>query len=189
MSVKDWIQLTASLITAITSVAAIIISVLALKTTKRSIENANRPYVVAYLNWDWLQNNLREWLIIKNFGKTGAVINSIEFSEPWLNSQNDQPIFNKMDGYFIAPNQKFVSFAEIDASGDGHERARKKPITITIHYSWDEGSKSEDFTHTFTPDAYTQFETSRQVSGFSDNISSLEKFLSNWANEFIRRNM
>lgn len=187
LSPSNWIEIISIIASLVTSATAIIISVLTLKTTKESIDEANRPYVVAYLNWEWLDMNLREYLVIKNFGNVGAIIDSIDYSEPWINSQNDQPIFDAMDNYFIAPNQKYVSLSEVDATGSGHERARKNPITITIHYHWQK--HSDYFKHTFAEDAYEQFETSRRESGFNGDDKSMEKLIYRIAHEFIRRNM
>lgn len=178
-----------SIITAATSIIAIVISVRSLKATKRSIEDANRPYVVAYLNWEWLDLNLREYLVIKNFGKSGAIIRNITFSEPWKNSQNQQPIFNNMDGYFIAPNQKFISLAEVNTVGTGPERARKTSITMTISYTWDKGRQSDNFTHTFSADAYKNFEVSGRSSGFHGDLKSIETLVYRIAHEFFRTHM
>ncbi|WP_203642895.1 hypothetical protein [Levilactobacillus andaensis] len=186
---KDWIQLITSIITAITSIVAIIISIRSLNTTKRSIESANRPSVAAYLNWEWLDSNLREYLVVKNFGKSGAIITSIVFSETWKNSQNQQPIFNDMNGYFIAPSQKFISLAEVNANGTGPERARKVPITMTINYTWDKGNKSDSFTHTFSADAYKNFEVSRRDSGFNGSPINIETLIYRIAHEFFRTHM
>lgn len=189
MDTKDKMQLITSIVTATTSIIAIIISIRSLKATKRSIESANRPNVVAYLTWDWLDINLREYLVIKNFGKSGAIITNIIFSEPWKNSQNQQPIFDHMDGYYIAPNQKFSSLAEVNTFGAGPERARKKPITITINYSWDKGNQSDSFTHTFSADAYKNFEVSRRDSGFYGTPQSSETLMYRIAHEFFRTHL
>lgn len=187
LSPSNWIEIISIIAGLITSVTAIVISVLTLKTTKESIEEANRPYVVAYLNWEWIDNQMREFLVIKNFGSTGATIDSINYSEPWINSHNEKPIFYDMDGYFIAPSQKYVSLAEVDASGNGHHRSRTHPITLTINYSWK--SNSDYFKHTFKADAWKQFEASRAESTYWGDDKSTERLIYRIAKEFSRRNM
>lgn len=187
LSPSNWIEIVSIIASLVTSVTAIVISVLTLKTTKESIDEANRPYVVAYLNWEWIDEHLREFLVIKNFGVTGATINSIDYSEPWINSHNQKPIFYDMNDYFIAPSQKYVSLAEVDATGKGHPRSRTNPITLTINYSWN--GHSDSFKHTFTTDAWKQFEASRAESPYWGSEKSTERLIYRIAKEFSRRNM
>lgn len=183
---KDWIQLATSIVTAITSIIAIVISVCSLRATKRSIEDANRPYVVAYLAWMWLDDNLKEYLVIKNFGKTGATIENISYDEPWLSPTTKVSVFGKMNGYFLAPDQKYTSLVEIDATGQGHARSRKVPVTMTINYSWKDGTKRDTFKHTFSEKAYDNFTYMRRVTGFDGNIENAEKLFYKAADEFFR---
>ncbi|VDG23712.1 hypothetical protein [Lactiplantibacillus mudanjiangensis] len=178
MSVSSW----SSLITALTSIVAIIISVSALITTKKSIEDANRPYVQAYLKWMWFDQNLEEYLIIKNFGKTGANINSISFSDNWTNSFNNEPVFPDMKNVLIAPNQAFETQTELDAAGTGNGRNRKNPITMTIKYSWSNGYKSDTFRQTFSADTYKNFELVRTETGHDD----FNKLFYRAVKEFLR---
>lgn len=183
---KDWIQLVTSIITAATSIIAIVISVRSLRATKRSIEDANRPYVVAYLAWMWLDDNLKEYLVIKNFGKTGATIKSISYDVPWLTPTTNTNVFGNMNGYFLAPDQKYTSLVEIDATGQGHARSRKVPITMTINYNWKDDTKRDTFEHTFSEKAYDNFTYMRRVTGFDGSIENSEKLFYKAADEFFR---
>lgn len=189
MSIADWIKTIPSIVTAITAIIAIIISVISLRATKRSIENANRPNVVAYLSWEWLDKNMREYLIIKNFGNTAAIIEEVRFSKEWINSHNEKPIFSKMNGYIIAPQQSYVSLSEDDATGEGKNRARTSNITMTILYSWDKGRKHDYFSHTFSAEAWKEFEVSRRGSGFTGENAELQEIIYRTSHELIRRNM
>ncbi|ODP93013.1 hypothetical protein BGC39_14650 [Levilactobacillus brevis] len=174
-----------SIITAATSIIAIVISVRSLRATKRSIEDANRPYVVAYLAWMWLDDNLKEYLVIKNFGKTGATIKSIvrcTLAHPHYKYK----CFGNMNGYFLAPDQKYTSLVEIDATGQGHARSRKVPITMTINYNWKDDTKRDTFEHTFSEKAYDNFTYMRRVTGFDGSIENSEKLFYKAADEFFR---
>lgn len=76
---SDVIQLIGILASLITSVIAIIISVLTLKQNSKMIDETSRPYVAIYAKTTNFQSP-QYYLVIKNFGQTGATISSIKCS-------------------------------------------------------------------------------------------------------------
>lgn len=59
--------MTATLVGIITSIIAVVISVISLKVTRKSIEKANRPYIVVYGDYIQVLDSIQEHLIIKFF--------------------------------------------------------------------------------------------------------------------------
>ena len=76
----------------------------------KMIRNSTRPYIVAYSQVTNFQNPVF-YLIIKNFGNAGAVIDdfncSIDLSSVSF-SENMKP-FNNICGTFLAPGQSIMS--------------------------------------------------------------------------------
>ena len=72
---SDVIQLIGILASLITSVIAIIISVLTLKQNSKMIDETSRPYVAIYAKTTNFQSP-QYYLVINNFGQTGATISS-----------------------------------------------------------------------------------------------------------------
>lgn len=105
MNISNWIQLVAVVVTLLTSIIAIIISVKSLKLTKKSIEDANKPYIVIYEERIHVASTIHPYLIVKNFGKTGAVINYINFYPKF---GSDREPFGRFKKVFIAPGQSYT---------------------------------------------------------------------------------
>lgn len=115
MGLKEIIQISASLVGIITSLIAVLISVLSLKQTQKSIEEANRPYVVVYRDYIQVLGNIQEHIIIKNFGKIGATIKSLSFEPQYKDSLREQEIFKNIENTFIAPNQSISTITSNNA--------------------------------------------------------------------------
>lgn len=109
---------------------AIIISVFALNQTKRSIEEANRPYVVVYRDYIQVLSNIHEYLVIKNFGKTGAIIDSVLFEPGYYDSMRNKVVFNNIEDTFIAPGQSLSKVVSTNAFAV----ERSENIKVTIKY-------------------------------------------------------
>lgn len=124
VSITDWIQSLTAIISLIISVIAIIISVKSLKLTEKSILDANRPYVTMYVETiDTIY--FSKDLVIKNFGKTGAKIESLIFDTE-LDEINKEKNMQSVVGGMIMPNQKFTTAIKNDFN---------KEIKVHIKYS------------------------------------------------------
>lgn len=131
--ITDWIQAVVAVISLITSTIAVVISVKSLRLTQKSILDANRPYVTMYIDSvDTIY--FSKDLVIKNFGKSSARIDRIEFDTE-LDQLNKEKKMQSLIGGMIAPNQKFTTTLENDF---------KKSVTADIEYSDLNGKKYKE---------------------------------------------
>jgi len=118
-----------SIIGVIVAVVALGISVASLIQNQKSIERANRPYVVVYIDILQLLSTRNKFIIIKNFGKTGALINSLTFTPEYYSSPLQQKVFANIKNTFIAPGQSFTTIKDLSKLDD------YKEVTAQINYS------------------------------------------------------
>lgn len=93
----------------ITSIVAIVISIKTLKQNSQMIEESTRPYIVVYSRTTNFQSP-DYYLIIKNFGQTGAVVTSIscDYDLSLCSFSKTHIPFKHFNGTFIAPGQAFL---------------------------------------------------------------------------------
>lgn len=110
MSTSNIIETIGIIASTTVSIIAIVISVMTLKQNNKMIEESTRPYIVVYSKTANYQDP-RFYLIIKNYGSSGAVITKFicdhdlaEFSY----NKNITP-FKNICGTFIAPGQSFMT--------------------------------------------------------------------------------
>lgn len=89
--------------------------------TRESIQEANRPVVVVYLDYTYTVSSLKEYLVIKNYGKTAATIDLIEIS-PDIKILKDSSIFSQSIPFILAPNQVFSTILRTNALGLDNEK-------------------------------------------------------------------
>ncbi|MBC1286999.1 hypothetical protein HB818_14650 [Listeria booriae] len=124
MDISDVIQIIATFITGITAIISVIIAVKSLQITQKSIEDANKPVVVCYL--DIVDVGFyKRYFIIKNFGRTPAKIMSMSFQN--LQSKIGRNNLESLNNTIIAPNQKFVVLLDDDYTN-------KDNFSVTICY-------------------------------------------------------
>jgi len=121
---SDFIQLVSILISSLIAIISIVISVLTLRQTNKITQEANRPYVVVYLETISVTGTPMLYLVLKNFGKSGAVIDSITYS-PKYKSKFEREPFISMLNYFIAPNQSVTT---------AYSNEDNSAVTFTIKY-------------------------------------------------------
>lgn len=102
MDISTWIQV-------IASVLGIVISVIALVRDHRIRKDSLRPYVICTTKAITVQKITYCYMVLKNFGQTGAYITSVR-ATPGLKSfsfkaQNNP--FSNMKMQFIAPGQSY----------------------------------------------------------------------------------
>lgn len=109
ISISNWISILSSFATILISIVSICIALKSLKVAKQSIVEANRPYVVCYLSFIDV-GNPATYLVIKNFGVTGATIKSITCNKTFENNNYRINGFLKnFNNHFIAPGQSFAT--------------------------------------------------------------------------------
>lgn len=90
------------------AVVPIVISILTLRLTSKQIEDSTRPYLAIYQTKINL-GQVRSILILKNFGQSAAIIESIKYSDKLLDLsyRSDMKPFMSIPGTTIAPGQSF----------------------------------------------------------------------------------
>ena len=74
------------------------------------IETSNRPYLGIYFKTIYVKGQPQNFIILKNFGKTAAIINSIDCSieiENYLFAKSYNP-FKHLPGLTVYPDQSFT---------------------------------------------------------------------------------
>ena len=116
MTTSNIINLACTIVTALTSVISIIIAVSTLKQTNKITKEANRPYVCASLEYIAMTPIKELYLVIKNYGATGATIKSVSFSKTPTFLLGTK-MFENLTNSFIAPGQSISTtgnFKDID---------------------------------------------------------------------------
>ena len=139
LTVSDIIEIISIIVSAILSIVSLWIAVKSLKQSQQSIELAelsieesNRPYVVVYRDFIQVLSTAHEYLVIKNFGNTGATIDSLKI-DPSYSSDRDIHFndFSNLKNTFIAPGQSISS--AIFANVANNKRAGETKIFIKYH--------------------------------------------------------
>lgn len=130
MSISDKIEIASIIFSSLLSAIAIIISVLTLIQNNKMIEESSRPYIAISKHVVAISNP-REYLILKNYGSTGAEIVDIKCSIPIENLLKENPDkrepFSYLIGTFVAPNQTFSPIIST-------KNVQEENISFTITY-------------------------------------------------------
>lgn len=169
---SDKIQIISILVSTLIAVISILIAIATLRQTNKITEEANRPYVVIYLDVIQVTSTFCYYLVVKNFGNTGAVIDSITFTPDFDTKYNYKP-YEDFKNHFIAPNQSITTACDFSKP--------YKPITFTINYHKDKKKYSDSFI--INPSATSGLILSKVTPSNSD---SLEKVIAYSTQELIR---
>ncbi|SCM96435.1 Uncharacterized protein BWINRASL_03517 [Bacillus mycoides] len=176
---ENIIQMISIILTTTISIISVVIAVKSLKTTQKSIEEANRPYVVVYQEQIQVLANIRTYIVVKNFGKTGAVIESLTF-EPNYYDAADKPAFKSLENTFIAPGQSIMTVASTN-----NLPSENGGITVaTIKY--------KDTNQDYTEKISLNTQLIRELIFSKTNPSksqSIESVITKTAEELLRRNI
>lgn len=135
----DW-NIIASVLSALVGIISVIIAVLTLQQNNKMIEESTRPYVAIYLGYANFQNS-NLYLVIKNFGSTGATIDSFKpsFDIGTISHIESKPLFEGIENSFIAPNQSYRAVIDL------HKLKEKTTEEFFIKYSTPFKSYEETF--------------------------------------------
>lgn len=108
LTMSDKIQLCGIILSTLVSLIAIVISVLTLRQNNKMIEDSTRPYIVMYTGTTNFQSP-SYYLIMKNFGQTGAYITSFRCDYDLAKcSYNDKRApFSNIENTFLVPGQSY----------------------------------------------------------------------------------
>lgn len=107
ISVSDAIQLVGIMASLLTGIIAIVISVKTLNQNNQMIEESTRPYITIYTGATYFQDT-DYFIILKNFGQSGAYITSFNCDRVFEPSRGlDSIPFQHIVGTHVAPGQSF----------------------------------------------------------------------------------
>jgi len=123
LNVSDWIQIISIAATTLISIVSVIIALKSLNLTRKSIENSNKPFLACYIEMIEV-GHFQKYLIIKNFGRTPAIITNIHFDRKITGLGRFGEI-NSIKDAMIAPGQKFISVLDVK---------EKDTVTVVLEY-------------------------------------------------------
>lgn len=167
MSVSDKIEIVSIICSSILSIVAIVISVLTLVQNNKMIFESNKPNIVIFSKVISFTTPY-SYLILKNFGNSGATILNIQYDKN-LKSSFDRIPFKNIENTFIAPNQSFVYPLLPDIKLD-------ETINFTINYKYLNKEYSEICTVTFEhykDITYTKIHSSKDIKELSDVLQEM----------------
>lgn len=109
-SISDWLEFFGILASLITSIIAILISILTLRQNSKMIKESTRPYIIICGK----TINCQEpsfYLVLKNYGASGAIITKFNCNYNLANFSISSSLtpFEHICGTFIAPNQSMIT--------------------------------------------------------------------------------
>jgi len=152
LEISDWINVVLCILSFVLAVISVITVIITLKQNSKMIKNSTRPYVVAYKNITYFQNT-NYYIILKNFGQTGAVIEKFKFNIDLQNYSHldGDRIFEHIEGTFIAPQQSVMACVDtVKLFKDGIDI-----IEFTITYSDGINKYNEKYKINFLADTDT----------------------------------
>lgn len=97
------------IISSLIALIAVVISIATLQQNRNMLEESTRPYITVYVTETNFQKPTK-YLVVKNFGKTGALITKFKTNPDLLvytRSPGLRP-FGKIENSFLAPDQSHV---------------------------------------------------------------------------------
>lgn len=137
-----------SAVTALTSIAAVIISVLTLRQNAKMIENSTRPYLGVYGLSVYVEQRCY-YIIIKNFGQSSAHIDSFscDFDLEKLSHHDGIVPLSNITGTTMLPGQSYRALIDFDKS------ANEKLKYLHFSFKYSNGLHSYSETFSFKIDA------------------------------------
>ena len=110
MHISDWINVILCILSFLLAAISVVTVVMTLRQNHKMIQNSTRPYVVAFAQVTNFQKPTF-YLVLKNFGASGATIESFESSIELnkVSFREELTPFNHVEGTFLAPGQTITS--------------------------------------------------------------------------------
>lgn len=141
------------------------------RQNKKMIENSTRPYVVITTNKTTFGDIEDFYLIIKNYGKSGAIIKSLKSNVDLSSLSFIEGLipFESIKDTFIAPNQSYITV--IDTR---NLDIKTEKLEFTIEYEWGKRNYKEEYTVNYA--IYNENQTARTVDQ-RDTLKTIAKTL------------
>ena len=115
MTISDWISVVLSVLSFLLAALSIVFVVLTIRQNNKMIKNSTRAYIVVYGAYTYYSSP-QFYLVVKNFGSSGAVITSLKCSidlSKYSYVDKFSP-FGDIENTNIAPNQNYICVLSID---------------------------------------------------------------------------
>jgi hypothetical protein len=175
IKISDILQIIAIIASTLTSITSIVIALRSLKLTNKSILDSNRPYVVVYSDFMQISSTRMNYIIIKNYGKSSAIIDKITFSNDNFYAGDNRP-FHNLTSCSIAPNQFYSTRVKY-----------KKDPYISFDVQIEYHDRISTYKETFTINTEALAKQGVQLTT-NNQQNELEKTISMSVQEIIRRN-
>ena len=152
-------ELFSSVVQALTSIVAVVLSTIALIRSSKSERDANKPYTVSFLKVVRSSQTTIIYLMIKNFGRTGATILSVK-ADPAIDS-------GQLKFELIAPDQTYAAVISVKNS---EIELKTRKFSLSITYS-DEFGKKETKDFLLNADVATSFDHITPVPTKTDEVA------------------
>ncbi|RND64335.1 hypothetical protein [Lacticaseibacillus paracasei] len=162
-------ELFSSVVQALTSIVAVVLSTIALIRSSKSERDANKPYTVSFLKVVRSSQTTIIYLMIKNFGRTGATILSVK-ADPAIDSGQlkfENNPFELFSNQLIAPDQTYAAVISVKNS-EIELKTRKFSLSITY---LDEFGKKETKDFLLNADVATSFDHITPVPTKTDEVA------------------
>ncbi len=108
MTISDILQLISIICSSVLAIVAIVISIITLRQNRNMIFESNKPQITIFSKAiSFTSPKKRLYLVLKNFGLSGATIVDIEYDKSF-DKYFARPPFENISNVFIAPNQTFL---------------------------------------------------------------------------------
>lgn len=99
------------IISLLIALIALAIALATLQQNRNIHDESNRPYITVYLETIKVMDTSTDYIVLKNFGKTGAYVDKLVVTPPYepLMSHTSLTFFDVCENLFIAPGQSFIT--------------------------------------------------------------------------------
>lgn len=179
MSVSDWINLSLAILSFILAAISVVTVVITLRQNHKMIEESNRPYISIYGD-ETNFSSPQFYIVLKNFGKTGAIIKSLECDIDLSKYSYQTGIvpFQHIIGTLLAPNQNFI--CNIDNKKLGEDDI--EIINFSITYSANGKTYKENY-----PVNYKALK--KNITTKSENSTNELKVISYTLQEMVQKDL
>ncbi len=153
LTITDRIELFAALVTLFVGLVSIIISVRTLRQNRKMIEGETRPYLQVYGATTNFGTKPRFYIVLKNFGKSGAVIEQFNCGPAASQQYCNVPLFQHIAGAMIAPGQSFAAPIDVEHECD---------IKFNISIRYKSGAKSYNEQYVLHVKPYLEIQSIRE---------------------------
>ena len=161
------VDIVSTIASIILSIIAIIISIVTLAQNNKMIFESNKPNIVIFSKVISFTSP-HYFIVLKNFGLSGAIITNIEYDNP-LTSYFDRKPFEHMKDVFIAPSQSFLY--PLNPHSKPEEKVRFKITYKYLHKIYTE-TCVVNFEH-YKDVCYQKVHTSKNIEELSNVLQEM----------------